>query len=142
MKHSKAQSKGKTLKPLSTKTPPVPTDSHAELDEMIRRKVMPEMHPLVKRMDELICKSIPGLQYAVKWGKAYYGLPAQGWIIEMVPYAISVNVVFFGGADFDPPPPLGSLGRSRYVKLMNLEEAEAPSMRKWLQQAARTPGWK
>ena len=80
---------------------------------MIRRKVMPEMHSLVKRLDELIRESIPGLQYAVKWGKAYYGLPAHGWIIEMAPYAISVNVVFFGGADFDPPPLLGSLGRSR-----------------------------
>jgi hypothetical protein len=33
--------------------------------------------------------------------------------------------VFFGGADFDPPPPLGTVGRSRYVKLKTPEEAEA-----------------
>ena len=142
MKPSKNQTKGKTLKSLSTKTPPAPTDSHAELDEMIRRKVMPDMHPLVKRLDQLICETIPGLQYAVKWGKAYYGLPAQGWIIEMVPYQVSVNIVFFGGADFDPPPPLGSLGRSRYVKLKSLEEAQGPMMRKWIQQAGRMGGWK
>jgi hypothetical protein len=142
MKPSKNQTKGKTLKSLSTKTPPAPTDSHVELEEMIRRKVMPDMQPLVKRLDELICETIPGLQYAVKWGKAYYGVPAQGWIIEMVPYHVSVNVVFFGGADFDPPPPLGSLGRSRYVKLKSLEEAQGPMMRNWLRQAGRKGVWK
>jgi hypothetical protein len=60
----------------------------------------------------------------------------------MVPYHVSVNVVFFGGADFDPPPPLGSLGRSRYVKLKSLEEAQGPTMRNWLQQAGRKGGWK
>jgi hypothetical protein len=103
---------------------------------------MPDLHPIVKRLDALICDTIPGLQYAVKWKKAYYGLPEPGWIIEMVAYDVSVNVVFFGGADFDPPPPLGTGGRSRYVKLKTSEEAEAPSMRKWIEQAARLPGWK
>lgn len=39
--------------------------------------------------------------YAVKWEKAYYGLPGLGWIIEMVAYDVSGNVVFLDGADFD-----------------------------------------
>jgi hypothetical protein len=142
MKPSKSQPKGKTLKPLSTKKPPVPMESHSELDEMIRRKVIPDMQPMVRQLDELICGMIPGLQYAVKWGKAYYGLPVQGWIIEMAPYQVSVNVVFFSGADFEPPPPLGSLGRSRYVKLTSVEETQRPLMRKWIQQASRQEGWK
>ena len=90
----------------------------------------------------LICKTIPGLQYAVKWKQAYYGLPQQGWIIEMVAYDVSVNVVFLGGADFDPPPTLGDRGRSRYVKLKTLEEAQAPLMRQWIEAAGRVPGWK
>jgi hypothetical protein len=84
---------------------------------------MPDLHPIVTRMDELIGETIPGLQYAVKWKKAYYGLPELGWIMEMVAYDVSVNVVFFGGAEFDPPPPLGTTGRTRYVKLTTLEEA-------------------
>jgi hypothetical protein len=70
------------------------------------------------------------------------GLPEQGWIIEFVAYDVSANVVFFGGANFDPPPPLGTVGRSRYVKLKTLEEAQAPVMRKWIQQAGRVRGWK
>ena len=48
-------------------------------------------HPIVKRLDELICETIPGLHYAVKWKKAYYGLPELGWIIEMVAYDVSVK---------------------------------------------------
>jgi hypothetical protein len=141
MKAKTSQRTAKALKPLSAKKPPEATDSHAGIEEWIRR-VMPDLHPLVKRLDELIRETIPGLQYAVKWKKAYYGLPEQGWIIEFVAYDVSANVVFFGGADFDRPPPLGTVGRSRYVKLKTLEEAQAPVMRKWIQQAGRVRGWK
>jgi hypothetical protein len=126
MRPSRNRTKCYTLKTSSTRTPPEPAASHVELDELIRRKVVPDMHPLVKRLDKLICETIPGLRYAVKWGKAYYGLPAQGWILEMVPYLVAVNVVYFGGADFDHPPPLASLGRSQYVKLKSLEEGQGP----------------
>jgi hypothetical protein len=77
----------KARKPITTKEPPVPTDSHAEIEDWIRR-VMPDLHPVVKRLDSLIRETIPGLQYAVKWKKAYYGLPELGWIIEMVAYDV------------------------------------------------------
>jgi hypothetical protein len=72
-----------------------------------------------------------GLQYAVKWRNAYCGLPKLGWIIEMVAYDVSVNVVFFGGAEFDPPPPLGDTDRSRYVKVKTLEETQEPENLGW-----------
>ena len=140
MKAKKSQHRTRALKPLTTKKAPEATDSHAAIDDWIRR-VMPDLHPIGERLDELICGTIPGLQYAVKWKKAYYGLPDQGWIIEMVAYDVSVNVVFFGGADFDPPPPLGTVGRSRYMKLRTLEEAQGSLLRKWIQQARRARGW-
>ena len=129
----------KSPKANSTRKPPEPSDSHAEIEEWMRT-VMPDLNPIVKHLDGLIRKTIPGLQYAVKWKKAYYGLPKQGWIIEMVAYDVSVNVVFFGGAKFDSPPPLGE--GSRYVKVKSLEEAKQPEMRKWIEQAAGVPGWK
>jgi hypothetical protein len=141
MKAKKSQAKAKTLKTLAAKKAPEATENHAAIEDWIRR-VMPDLHPIVERLDELICKTIPGLHYAVKWKQAYYGLPQQGWIIEMVAYDVSVNVVFLGGADFDPPPPLGTRGRSRYVKLKTLEEAQRPLMRKWIEGAGRVPGWK
>ena len=141
MKAKKSQAKANTRKTRAAKKAPEATESHAAIEDWMRR-VMPDLHPIVKRLDELICKTIPGLQYAVKWKQAYYGLPQQGWIIEMVAYDVSVNVVFFGGADFDPPPPLGTTGRSRYVKVKTPEEAQGPEMRKWIQQAGRVQGWK
>jgi hypothetical protein len=131
----------KSRKSHSARKPPVPTDSHAEIEDRIQR-VMPDLHPIVKRLDDLIRETINGLQYAVKWKKAYYGLPELGWVIEIVAYDVSVNVVFFGGADFDPPPPLGSTGRERYVKVKTLEEAESPEMHEWIGQACRVSGWK
>jgi hypothetical protein len=131
----------KTRKPYSARKPPVPSNSHADIEDWIRRGVMPEMHPIVNRLDEVIRETIPGLRYAVKWKQAYYGLPEQGWIIEMVAYAVSVNVVFLGGAAFDPPPPLGTIERARYVKLTTLEEAQGPEIHKWIEQAGRVPGW-
>lgn len=123
----------------TTRRPPAPSDSHAEIDEWMRG-VMPAVQPLIERLDGLIRETIPGLRYAVKWSKAYYGLPEQGWIIELAAYHVSANLVFLGGADFESPPPLGS-GRSRYVKLRTLEEAEAPELRRWIEQARGVRGW-
>jgi hypothetical protein len=130
----------KSRKPGTARKPPEPSDSHAEIELWIR-SVMPDLQPIVQWLDELIRETIPGLQYAIKWKKAYYGLPERGWIIEVVAYDVSVNVVFLGGADFGSPPPLGDTDRSRYVKVATLEEAQRPEMHEWVEQAARVPGW-
>jgi hypothetical protein len=132
----------KPRKPVTTRRPPVPVESHAEIEDWMTRRVMPDLHPLVERLDESIRETIPRLRFAVKWKRAYYGLPELGWIIEIAAYDVSVNVVFFGGADFDPPPPLGTTDRSRYVKLMAREEAEGSEIHTWIAQAGRVPGWR
>jgi hypothetical protein len=128
----------KTLKN-PTRKPPEPSHGHADIQAWMQG-AMPGLQPIVKQLDKLIRHAIPGLQYGIKWKKAYYGTPELGWVIEMVAYDVSVNVVFFAGAEFDPPPPLGE--GSRYVKLKSLEEAQAPEVRDWIEQAGRLPGWK
>ena len=60
-------------------------------------------------------------------------------VMEVVPYDVSVNIVFFAGAKFDPPPPQGE--GSRYVKLRTLEEAQAPEVGEWIRQAGKFTGW-
>ena len=131
----------KAPKAESSRKPPAPSESHAEIDDWMRR-AMPDLQPVVQRLDALIRDTLPEPhQYGVKWKKAYYGLPDLGWVIEMVAYDVSVNIVFFGGAEFDPPPPLGTTGRTRYVKLKTLEDTESPEVRKWVEQAGRVPGW-
>jgi len=131
----------KQRKPNAARKPPEPSDSHVDIEDWTR-KVMPDLQPIVKRLDKLIRDTIPGLHFAVKWKKAYYGLTKPGWIIEMVAYDVSVNLVFFGGADFDPPPPLGTTDRTRYGKVTTLKEAQGQDMQKWIEQAGRVPGWK
>jgi hypothetical protein len=128
-------------KSITTRQPPVPSESHAEVEEWMRRRVMPDLQPIVQALDASIRDANPGLRYAIKWKRAYYGLPELGWIIEVVPYDVSVNVVFLGGADFDDPPPLGTTDRSRYIKVKTREEALGPEMRRWVEQAQRALGW-
>jgi hypothetical protein len=130
----------KSRKPGTGRKPPEPLESHEPIEQWTR-SAMPDLQPIVQWLDELIRDTIPGLQYAIKWKKAYYGLAERGWIIEIVAYDVSVNVVFFGGAEFDSPPPLGDTDRSRYVKVRTLEEVQRPEMHEWVEQAGRVPGW-
>ena len=128
-------------KSVSTRKPPLPAEGHGDIEHWMSR-VMPDLHPIVESLDEQIRDGIAGLRYAVKWKRPFYGLEELGWVIELAAYDISVNVVFLGGADFDSPPPLGDTGRSRYVKVRTLEEARAPEMTAWIEQAARFTGWR
>lgn len=122
----------------SNRKPPEPSGSHAVIAGWIK-DAMPALQPIVRHLDKAIRDAIPGLQFAVKWKKAYYGLPDKGWVIEMVAYDVSVNLVFLAGAKFDPAPPQGE--GSRYVKIRSLDEARAPEVRDWIRQAAEHPGW-
>lgn len=130
----------KKRKGTSTRKPPEPSDSHAEIDDWMKR-IMPDLQPIVARLDELIRDELSGVQYAIKWKKAYYGLPDRGWVVELVAYDVSVNVVFLGGADFDSPPPLGDSDRSRYIKVKSLDEVDEQEFRAWIENAGRVEGW-
>lgn len=129
----------KSIKGNTGRKPPEPSANHADIDDWCRRLV-PDLQPIVKRLDESIRATIPGLHYAVKWKRPYYGLPELGWIIEIAAYDVSVNVVFFGGADFEAPPSLGTTDRTRYVKVTSSEEAQGQELENWIEQAGRTPG--
>ncbi|MHB8682131.1 MAG: DUF1801 domain-containing protein [Acidimicrobiales bacterium] len=131
----------KAIKGHAGRRPPEPSASHSDIDDWVRRQ-MPRLQPIVGLLDETIRTTIPGLQFAVKWKRPYYGLPELGWLIEIAAYDVSVNVVFLGGADFDPPPPLGTTDRTRYVKVTSLEEVKGPELHEWIAQASRTPGWR
>src|SRR6266540_3905451 len=104
------------------KNPPVPTTSHAAIDEWLRG-LMPGLQPIVKQIDDVIRRTVPGVHYAIKWKRAYYGSTMTGWMV-------------------DAAPPLGSTGRTRYVKLTTLAEAKSPELRAWVKQAGRVRGWK
>lgn len=131
----------KSRAPAATRKPPVPSESHAVIDDWIDASVFQRLHPIVRFLDEAIRGAFPDVQYAVKWKKAYYWLPDKGWVIELAAYDISVNIVFLGGQAFDGPPPLGS-GESRYVKLHTLDDAQSPEIAGWIEQAGQVEGWR
>jgi hypothetical protein len=130
----------KAIKGNSGRRPPEPSSDPTVIDEWSRR-VMPDLQPIVAQLDRTIRLSLPGLHYAVKWKRAFYGLPELGWVIELAAYDVSVNVVFFGGADFDSPPPLGANDRTRYIKVVSLDDAQEPHLLACIEQAGRTRGW-
>jgi hypothetical protein len=130
----------KEIKGNPRRKPPEPAAGHSDIDEW-SGLLMPNLQPIVKGLDKSIRAAVPGLHYAVKYKRAFYGLPECGWIIELAPYDVSVNVLFLGGADLDPQPPLGTAGRTRYVKVTSPEEAKRPDLREWMKQAGHTPGW-
>jgi hypothetical protein len=130
----------KEIKGSPGRKPPEPSAGHSDIDEWFA-SLMPYVQPIVRELDDSIRAAVPGLHYTVKWKRAFYGLPALGWIIELAPYNVSVNVVFLVGADFDSPPPLGTTGRTRYVKVTSLEEVQQPELHEWIEQASRTQGW-
>lgn len=129
----------KQLKGDPNRRPPEPTTDHTVIEAWIQR-LMPEMQPVVTRIDEVIHEIHDGLRYGIKWSKAYYELPDLGWVIELAGYHVSANIVFHGGADFDTPPPLGS-GRGRYVKLRSIDEVDSPEVRGWIAEAGTVSGW-
>jgi hypothetical protein len=131
----------KAIKGNAGRKPPEPAGDHSDIDDW-RGRLMPDLQPIVKRLDESIRATIPGLDYAVKWKRAYYGLTELGWIIEIAAYDVSVNVVFLGGADFGSPPPLGTTDRTRYIKVTSLEEVQSQELQNWIEQAGGSPGWK
>jgi hypothetical protein len=123
----------------AARKPPEP-GSHAEIEGWMRSQ-MPDLQPILVYLDRLIRKSIPNLQYGLKWKRPYYGLAERGWIIEIAPYDVSVNLVFLGGANFDDPPPEGT-GSSRYIKIRSLDEARSSEIGEWIEQAAECDGWR
>jgi hypothetical protein len=130
----------KAIKGNASRTPPEPVQSHADIETWFERQ-MPHLQPIVRKLDDVIRTTIPGLHFAVKWKRPYYGLPDLGWIIEIAAYDVSANVVFLGGADFDSPPPLGTADRTRYVKVTTLEEVQSQGLLELIEEAGRTPGW-
>lgn len=129
----------KMIKGDSSRKPPEPADGHAVIEEWMRRQ-MPDLQPILEKLDTLLQKALPEPQYAVKWKKAHYGTADHGWVVELVSYDVSVNVGFFAGADFDSPPPNGE-GRYRYVKLRSVDEVD-DRLEAWIANAVPVDGWK
>ena len=105
-------------------------------------RIMPGIKPLIVEIDSLIHSSIPNLQYAIKWGSAYYGTKELGCMLEVAAYAVSMNIVFFNGAAFDSEPLLGDGDHMRYIKLKSIAEIDEYKIIDYINRAGQIDGWK
>jgi hypothetical protein len=67
----------KERKPNTARKAPVPSDSHTEIEDWIRR-VMPDLHPIVKRLDELTARQSPGFNTPSSGRRRTTGCPISG----------------------------------------------------------------
>ncbi|NEQ51685.1 MAG: DUF1801 domain-containing protein [Leptolyngbya sp. SIO3F4] len=131
----------KQRNPISTKNPPIPLQDHKVIEDWIAHRIMSGIQPMIQKIDSLIHDSIPNLQYAVKWGNAFYGTNELGWLIEVAAYDVSANIVFLNGAAFDPQPPLGTGGETRYIKLKTIDDLNGQRVIDFIKQAKSLDGW-
>jgi hypothetical protein len=95
-----------------------------------------------KRLDELIDRTVPHVEKAVKWNSPFYGLERDVWFLNFHCFDRYIKLAFFRGQSLDPVPPVSSKsGDTRYVHLHEGEFDET-QLARWIGQASRLPGEK
>ena len=97
---------------------------------------------LGRTLDDLIERTVPDVQKAVRWNSPWYGVEGQGWFASFHVFARYVKVTFLNGASLSPVPPgSGKDPNSRWVDIHE-GELDEERMAEWVRQAAAIPGWK
>ena len=96
-----------------------------------------------RRLDELIVRTVPDVQKAVKWNSPFYGVGGQGWFLNFHCLTKYVKVAFFRGASLSPLPPGESKNKdTRYLDIYENDEINQELVASWIKQASELPGWK
>lgn len=96
---------------------------------------------IAERIDALAAETLPGLQRAVKWGMAYYGVKG-GWCFASGAFVGHVKLMFIRGTEIDPEPPVTPTGMGKATRgvepasLAALDERQAAA---WMKQSAAIP---
>lgn len=98
---------------------------------------------IAEAVDALAARTLPGLQRAVKWGMAWYGV-GDGWCFCCGGFAGHVKLTFGRGTSLDPVPPVTPIGMgkdSRGVDLASVDDLDEAQAASWMQQATAMPGF-
>lgn len=74
---------------------------------------------IAERIDALAAKTLPGLQRAVKWGMAYYGVDG-GWCFSSGAFVGQLKLMFIPGTDLKPEPPVTPLAMGKATRGLEL----------------------
>jgi hypothetical protein len=93
-----------------------------------------------RRLDDLITRTVPGVQKAMRWNSPMYGLPGQGWFASFHVFANYVKLTFFKGTLLQPPPAGGTAKEARWIDIREdgFDEAQLAA---WIRQSAAMRGW-
>ena len=103
--------------------------------------VKPEHQEIVRRLDALATKTIPGVRKAVKWSTPLYGVEGLGWVAAIASFKEHVALRFFSGANLKPPPPDGTSALMRGISIRGAEDYDEKRFRSWFRQAGKIKGW-
>jgi hypothetical protein len=141
----KTKAKGKTVaKLLVAMTGKASAAKAAEGDEPVFAYIATLPQPqrgIAERIDALAAKTLPGLQRAVKWGMAYYGV-GRGWCFSSGAFVGHVKVMFIRGTELNPEPPVTPIGMgkaTRGVEPASVGELDERQLASWMKQAAAMP---
>jgi hypothetical protein len=96
---------------------------------------------IAERIDALAAKTLPGLQRAVKWGMAYYGVDG-GWCFSSGAFIAHVKLMFIRGTEIKPEPPVTPIGMgkaTRGVEPASVDDLDERQVASWMKQAAAIP---
>ncbi len=96
---------------------------------------------LGERLDEIITRTIPGVNKAVKWNSPFYGVEEGVWLLSFHCFAKYVKVAFFRGASLRPLPPGESKQQEvRYLDIREDDAFDEKQFAAWVKQASKLPG--
>ena len=104
---------------------------------------MPEWkRDIGRRLDDLIVRTVPNVQKAVRWNSPFYGIEGEGWFVSYHVFTRYVKVTFLNGASLRPVP-LGS-GKDKDSRWIDIYEGELDEeqLARWVRQSAARPGWR
>lgn len=96
---------------------------------------------IAERIDALAAESLPGIQRAVKWGMAYYGVEG-GWCFSSGAFIGHLKLMFIRGTELQPEPPVTPIGMgkaTRGVELASVDDLDESQLAAWMKQAATMP---
>lgn len=98
---------------------------------------------IAERVDALAARTLPGLERAVKWGIAWYGV-GDGWCFCCGGFAGHVKLTFGRGTALEPVPPVAPTGMgkdARGVDLESVDDLDERQVASWMRQATALPGF-
>jgi hypothetical protein len=75
---------------------------------------------VVRRLDALIARAVPGVAKAVKWNSPFYGVAPGDWFLSFHGMTKYVKIAFFRGAAMTPSPPVAS--KQKDVRYFHIHE--------------------